>query len=282
MSTRTTRRLIGYWFSSRDWRLPRPQRLVDPDWSRNERAAVAKYLRTGAVVTGYRGHSFCRFECGIDVADMGADDLGDDDWIWPEGLAHYVEAHHVRLPDEFVAHALARPKRRGVHTASPQDHEWWLEWATTRGACIRVDAGWSTLGGQDLSSIYHQLAAAGVSKPAVLARRRDGDAILCADFRVFSLRTGKLIADANDADEASLDRVAGVPELATPTEAELRAWAAEMVARPPRELEVETIVVWVPDGLAGVVEQGLAPGRFVLLACQGGSGGEWQRFYREP
>jgi hypothetical protein len=24
--------------------------------------------------------------------------------VWPEGLAHYVEVHSVRLPDEFIDH----------------------------------------------------------------------------------------------------------------------------------------------------------------------------------
>ncbi|MFT5048691.1 MAG: hypothetical protein ACI8QZ_000078 [Chlamydiales bacterium] len=33
---------------------------------------------------------------------MGSRCLTDGEWVWPEGLAHYVEAHHVRLPDEFL------------------------------------------------------------------------------------------------------------------------------------------------------------------------------------
>ncbi|HEY1188039.1 MAG TPA: hypothetical protein VGE74_10300 [Gemmata sp.] len=34
---------------------------------------------------------------------MGGRDLTDGVWMWPEGLAHYVECHAVRLPDEFVS-----------------------------------------------------------------------------------------------------------------------------------------------------------------------------------
>lgn len=35
---------------------------------------------------------------------MGHRDLTDGVYVWPEGLAHYVKAHAVRLPDDFLAH----------------------------------------------------------------------------------------------------------------------------------------------------------------------------------
>ncbi|MFE0464033.1 YrhB domain-containing protein [Kitasatospora sp. NPDC058965] len=31
--------------------------------------------------------------------------LTDGTWLWPGGLAHYVEQHHLRLPPDFVRHA---------------------------------------------------------------------------------------------------------------------------------------------------------------------------------
>jgi hypothetical protein len=34
----------------------------------------------------------------------GSRELGDAFYLWPEGLAHYVTDHDVRLPDEFVVH----------------------------------------------------------------------------------------------------------------------------------------------------------------------------------
>jgi uncharacterized protein (DUF952 family) len=37
-----------------------------------------------------------------DPVDMGDSDLYDGEWVWPEGLAHYVERHAVRLPEDFV------------------------------------------------------------------------------------------------------------------------------------------------------------------------------------
>jgi hypothetical protein len=33
---------------------------------------------------------------------MGSRDLTDGVWVWPEGLAHYVEEHDVMLPDAFL------------------------------------------------------------------------------------------------------------------------------------------------------------------------------------
>jgi hypothetical protein len=42
--------------------------------------------------------------------------------MWPDGLAHYVRAHGVRLPDEFVRHVKSRmqePRKIAVDTS------WW-------------------------------------------------------------------------------------------------------------------------------------------------------------
>jgi hypothetical protein len=53
---------------------------------------------------------------------MGGRDLTDGVWMWPEGLAHYVERHAVRLPDEFVATMVAHewepPHRPELPTAT--------------------------------------------------------------------------------------------------------------------------------------------------------------------
>ena len=46
------------------------------------------------------GMSYCRFGCGWN----GAAERSDGVWVWPDGLAHYVERHHVMLPQAFVAH----------------------------------------------------------------------------------------------------------------------------------------------------------------------------------
>jgi hypothetical protein len=56
----------------------------------------------------------------------------DDVWCWPEGLAHYVETHGIRLPDEFVAHAAARLFQRGSGGVwVTEDDRFWRKWCET-------------------------------------------------------------------------------------------------------------------------------------------------------
>jgi hypothetical protein len=77
------------------------------------------------------GWSSCRF-CG---AANGSVELTDGEhFVWPEGLAHYVSDHDVRLPDAVTAlmaqppapvdalafvHALFRTRRIKI------DSDWW-------------------------------------------------------------------------------------------------------------------------------------------------------------
>ena len=100
---------IGYWKDlqngTRNY-LPDPRTLVDPTWRLKERVRVAKYLRRGRRCIEYCGFSYCRFECG--ECNMGNADLTDGTYDWPEGLAHYVEVHSVRLPSHFMAHIRPR------------------------------------------------------------------------------------------------------------------------------------------------------------------------------
>jgi ankyrin repeat protein len=127
---------VGYWSSEHEPTppgLPDPRELIDRDWPLRERVRVAQYLRRGQVVAAYHGYSHCRFDCGAPPMVMGTRDLGDERYIWPEGLHHYVEVHAVRLPAEFLEHVAPRlPRlwpwwRLGV---------WWrgkqLAWAIAR------------------------------------------------------------------------------------------------------------------------------------------------------
>jgi hypothetical protein len=113
-------KLIGYWKplprpSPR--RLTRPPRidvpdhgwpdvreLVDPGWRPGDRPRIVRYLRAGHYFRGFLGNSTCRFNCGINrhLCGTGSCERTDGEWAWPDGLAHYVERHAVRLPDEFV------------------------------------------------------------------------------------------------------------------------------------------------------------------------------------
>ena len=60
----------------------------------------------------------------------GSTERCDDLWCWPEGLAHYVEKHGIRLPDEFVAHAAERgfAPAQAVKGQFTRDHEFWRTW----------------------------------------------------------------------------------------------------------------------------------------------------------
>jgi hypothetical protein len=62
---------------------------------------VAAYLSSGAgIARGSFGLSRCRF-CG---ELNGSAEYSDDVYFWPEGLAHYIQAHGVRLPRHIVDH----------------------------------------------------------------------------------------------------------------------------------------------------------------------------------
>lgn len=57
---------------------------------------------------------------------MGHAAQSDGYYYWPGELAHYVEAHAVRLPDEFVQHVKANcPPLPFSLEDSPVDESWW-------------------------------------------------------------------------------------------------------------------------------------------------------------
>ena len=129
---------VGYWFNElAPSGYPRPQALVGR-WHASRRAAVVAYLRAGTVFETYRGSSHCRFDCGVSERAMGHRDLFDGAWVWPEGLAHYVEAHAVRLPERFVRRAVARlgatPPVRPARREGLIDERRWIAWGRARGA----------------------------------------------------------------------------------------------------------------------------------------------------
>ncbi|GAB2503171.1 hypothetical protein GCM10027063_48110 [Promicromonospora xylanilytica] len=110
--------LIGYWRGPGSPELPDPRDFVDPSWGMYDRRRVQQYLEGGMVARVYRGMSSCRF-CGELV---GHREQTDATYLWPEGLAHYVAEHDVRLPAEFVRHALGTAhdlEHRDVDTT------WW-------------------------------------------------------------------------------------------------------------------------------------------------------------
>lgn len=138
--SRMTQRLevLGWWFNPHaPTVLPLPQRLVG-GLDDHARAAVLAHLRAGRTLVTWPAASFCRFDCGI--GELGTQDLTDGTFVWPDGLAHYVERHDVRLPEHFVAHAQSRrglvgPGRLPKAGFGLYDKEPWLRWALAQRAC---------------------------------------------------------------------------------------------------------------------------------------------------
>lgn len=112
----STLRGIGYWVDLRTTDegvagprqhslapvLPDPRRLVEVLGRQEPDRRVLTYLSTGHVYRAHVGYSYCRFGCGLHDIETGTTDLTDGTWVWPEGLAHYVDCHGVPLPDEFL------------------------------------------------------------------------------------------------------------------------------------------------------------------------------------
>jgi hypothetical protein len=108
---------IAYWRGAQAPGWPDPREFVDVSWDPSERESVADYLRRGFVARAYMGKSLCRL-CGEAVGSL---ELSDGVFIWPEGLAHYVEVHDVRLPprvDNMQGHT-ERLEEAEV------DDDWW-------------------------------------------------------------------------------------------------------------------------------------------------------------
>jgi hypothetical protein len=131
-------RAVGYWHNERHVAYPEPQALVATDQDPGQLRRIAEWLRRGEVFAQWRGLSFCRFDCGIDDAHMGSRCLTDGVWVWPEGLAHYVEDHHVLLPDEFVERALRdAPIASAERARVDPDDAFWIAWAADHVAAGR-------------------------------------------------------------------------------------------------------------------------------------------------
>jgi len=120
-------RSIGYWSVRIDDGLPSPADLIDRALDPSEARWVASYLDRGLVAGSAMGAAECRI-CG---ARIGTRDLTDLVFIWPEGLGHYVLAHQLRLPAEFVRHIDARLVELEQLEV---DDSWWIR--STRTATV--------------------------------------------------------------------------------------------------------------------------------------------------
>jgi hypothetical protein len=110
-----------------------PRLLVDPTWAQEDRSRVVQYLASAQAVAWAGGPSYCRFGCG----GLGHTEQSDGLWIWPDGLAHYVEHHDIRLPDEFLNHV----RNQGYRPEPPEEmpiqglcrsENFWRSWCASQ------------------------------------------------------------------------------------------------------------------------------------------------------
>jgi hypothetical protein len=146
---------VGYWrplpkyrnyARAEDFRLPDPTLLTRPEWCREERHQIASYLESRLIFIAWGGFSYCRFECDVArgaVGPPGTCCLTDGEWLWPEGLVHYIEKHHVMLPEEFIAtmkrndwrvedlleeEGKSYPNDAGTQPRGGIDFSFWIDW----------------------------------------------------------------------------------------------------------------------------------------------------------
>jgi hypothetical protein len=93
---------IGYWWSPEESNLPHPRDYVDALWDVGERQRAIAYLCNCYYLYAWCGLSWCRFGCSN--VYMGACDLTDGTWLFPEGLVHYVRHHALKPPQDFLEH----------------------------------------------------------------------------------------------------------------------------------------------------------------------------------
>lgn len=117
---------IGYWHSIFEPEFPDPAWFVDEHWHTTEKQMVIRHLSQAHPLIDWTGKSWCRFRCGN--VEMGSADLTDGAYIFPQGLVHYLEAHLVKLPEEFIRHVQEyKPTDIPVGLEHGQiTYDWWL------------------------------------------------------------------------------------------------------------------------------------------------------------
>ena len=75
-----------------------------------ETKAIVQYLLDAPVVAVCPGIVIDVMEPMIKIGPPHLH--SDGTWIWPQDLAYYVDRHHVRLPEEFIAHIKLQRKSK--------------------------------------------------------------------------------------------------------------------------------------------------------------------------
>ena len=116
---------IGYWKSIYENEFPDPAKFEYLNWSLEEKSKIITHLKNGKSVADWMGKSWCRFRCGEN--EMGSSCFTDGKYLFPEKLIHYIEKHHVRLPNEFIKHVLNYEKHEIPTDLNEYqvDYSWW-------------------------------------------------------------------------------------------------------------------------------------------------------------
>ena len=145
--------LVGYWStenieSLKGWWI-HPKLLVRKGFYGDKKEKVVKYLRSGCLVFSYAGCSSCRLDSTIPDEVMGSGELTDGYWLWPEGLAVYVERFDVILPAEFLAYMSDNDYVPGKFILDPDDvvpvWGFWIGWCSAMKQtmnCDGINAPW--------------------------------------------------------------------------------------------------------------------------------------------
>ena len=90
---------IGFWIDpDRPNGMPDPRTFVAASIDDATKAKVVEHLTVGKHLNLYRGLHVCRM-CG---AHKGTTDMTDGEYIWPQGLPHYITEHNVWFPAEVI------------------------------------------------------------------------------------------------------------------------------------------------------------------------------------
>lgn len=120
--------LIGYWYDDySNKKYPNPIDFINPDFwemvekeERINKEMVCTYLKGGFICNMQRGFSTCRI-CG---EVLGSFERNDREFIWPDGLDHYIKEHDVMLPRVFIMKIAKQFK-----TTTEILDSFWLDWS---------------------------------------------------------------------------------------------------------------------------------------------------------
>lgn len=123
-------KIIGYWHSLSEPDCPDPANFIDDLCDESVKEYTLTYLRAGIKTNAiYLGSSWCRFRCGNQ--NLGSAEYTDGQYVWPEGLQHYIEHHNLRLPQIIVDKILNVPIPKTVNLDDNKlldiDYEWWKQ-----------------------------------------------------------------------------------------------------------------------------------------------------------